>query len=224
MKLRALVLLLVVANLAFFAWTRGWLDGVTGLPAHGDREPERLARQVQPQSVRILSPKEAAAAMATQVTDATCLEAGPFSPAEAQAAEALLQAAVPAGGWARRDVERPGDWLIYLGRFTAADSQQKKAEELGRLQLPFDEVLAPPELVPGLSLGHFDNRAAADRALEQLVQRGVRSARVVTLAEPGTNTLLRFERADGALAARLAAMSGEVKGRPLGPAFRVCGS
>jgi hypothetical protein len=223
MKLRALVLLLLVANLAFFAWTRGWLDGVTGLPAHGDREPERLARQVQPQSVRILPPKEAASAMAAAPAAAVCLEAGPFSPAEADAAEALLQAALPAGGWVRRGVERPGDWLIYLGRFTAADSQQKKAEELRRLQLAFDEVQGPPELVPGLSLGHFDNRAAADKALEQLVQRGVRSARVVTLAEPGTDTHLRFERADAAIAARLAAVSGEVKGQPLGAAFGPCG-
>lgn len=63
--LRALVVLLLLANLAFFAWTLGWLDGVVGARASGDREPERLQRQVRPEAVRILpasAPADAASA------------------------------------------------------------------------------------------------------------------------------------------------------------------
>ena len=30
--LRALVIALLAANLAFYAWTQGWLSGVLGLP------------------------------------------------------------------------------------------------------------------------------------------------------------------------------------------------
>ena len=52
--LRAIVLLLLLANLGFYAWTQGQLDGVVGVRAQGDREPERLARQVRADSVRIL--------------------------------------------------------------------------------------------------------------------------------------------------------------------------
>lgn len=220
MKLRALVLLLLVANLGFFAWTRGWLDGV-GLVPHADREPERLARQVQPQSLRILPPNEAASAMAAGA-GANCLEAGPFTTEEADAAEGLLRTALPAGAWTRRSVQRPGDWMIYLGRFTAPEGSQKKAEELRRLQVPFDELAGPADLVPGLSLGHFDDRDAADKALEQLVQRGVRSARVVTVAEPATEAFLRIERPDATLNGQVAAIAGEVKGLALGAAFGSC--
>ena len=226
MKLRVLALLLLVANLAFFAWTQGWLDGVVSVRAGGDREPERLAREFQPQRVRILAPEEGAAAMAASApaTAATlsCLEAGPYTPAEARAAETLLQAALPAGSWARRSVEQPGSWIVYLGRYTAADALQKKVEELRRLSAPFEELQGPPELAPGLSLGRFDSRAAADKALEQLSQRGVRTARVVPLSEPATMTMLRVERADPALALELAALGGEVKGQPLGRAFGPC--
>lgn len=52
--LRALIVALLLANLVFFCWTRGWLDGVTGARATGDREPERLQHQFRPESVRIL--------------------------------------------------------------------------------------------------------------------------------------------------------------------------
>ena len=40
--LRALLAVLVVANVLFFAFTRGSLDGFLGLRSLGDREPERL--------------------------------------------------------------------------------------------------------------------------------------------------------------------------------------
>ena len=45
--LRLFVLLLVLGNAVFLAWTQGWLDDVTGVRASGDREPERSARWVE---------------------------------------------------------------------------------------------------------------------------------------------------------------------------------
>lgn len=52
--LRLLVLLLAFGNLAFLAWSSGWLDDVVGVRAIGDREPERLQRQVRPETIRVL--------------------------------------------------------------------------------------------------------------------------------------------------------------------------
>jgi hypothetical protein len=221
MKLRALVCLLLLANLAFFAWAQGWLDAVVGARAQGGREPERLARQFQPESVRILPPDEAASAMMTPAA-LSCLEAGPYTAAEAEQAEAAMQPALPARSWARGKVDQPGVWLVYLGRFATADARQKRAEELRRRETPFEEVQNPPELAPGLSLGRFDSRAAADKALEALAQSGVRAARVVTLSEPVTLVSLRVDRADAALAAKVAALAATVKGKPLGQAFGPC--
>ena len=141
--------LLVLANLGFLAWTQGGLGTVAGLRSQGDREPERLARQFQPQNVRILPPGEAASAMAASAASGaiSCLEAGPFSLAEANLAEGIVQAALPAGSWARRTVEP---------------------------------------------------------------------------AEPAPGVMLRVERADAALVAQIAALGGEVKGQPVGAAFRPC--
>jgi len=63
--LRALVVLLLVANLAFYLWTLGWLDGIVGVSARGDREPERLANQVNPERIVVLSAANAVLPAAT---------------------------------------------------------------------------------------------------------------------------------------------------------------
>ena len=60
--LRALVLLLVAANLAFFAWSRGWLAPMLMPPMSSEREPERLGQQLRPESVRLLDEPAAQAA------------------------------------------------------------------------------------------------------------------------------------------------------------------
>ncbi len=94
--LRALLAALIVANLGFFLFTRGALDSVFGVRALGDREPERLAHQVRPQSIRLL-PSTPAASAAVDTT--TCFETPVFAAPESTAVEAVLVASLPAGAW-----------------------------------------------------------------------------------------------------------------------------
>lgn len=54
MRLRALVVLLLLANLFYFAWARGGLALFGAVPARlGQREPERLSQQIRPQLLQI---------------------------------------------------------------------------------------------------------------------------------------------------------------------------
>jgi hypothetical protein len=227
--LQRAALLLLIANLLFFAWTQGWLDGITGMRSQGDREPERLARQVRPESVRILSPSEAIPSSSSSSTPEAvaeplaCLEAGPFATGASVSAIAALQTAqpaIPAGSWTDVKVERSGSWMLYMGRYPNRDALAKKEEELRRTRVTFEEVKSPPEYELGFSLGRYDQRAAAEKALEQLNQRGVRTARVVELAAPATLHLLRVEKADKTLAERLLALRSDALGRGFVP----CGS
>jgi len=232
--LKTLVAALLVANLGFYAWSRGWIDG--GAAARGDREPERLARQVRPESIRILppagvdlksrsiavpsvraaasappapsaAPASAPAASATASGEPmACLQSGPFTPAEVPRVEAALQAALPshAGSWTQVKIEAPGIWLIYMGKFAHRDALKNKLEELGRFRgLVVEEVRNAPELEPGLALGRHDSRAGAEAALARLVDRGLRTARVVALSPPATVVTLRFERLEPALRSQL---------------------
>jgi hypothetical protein len=215
--LRAVVIALVLANAAFFAWTQGWLDNVVGVRAIGDREPERLLRQVRPETIRILPPT------ATGVTAApACLEAGPFAATEIAAAEGALRSALPnvaAGTWSSVKTDQPGAWIVYMGKFPALDLLNKKREELVRRNVAFEEVHSPAALDPGLSLGRFEERPSADKALEQFTQQGIRSARVVEITAPTSTFRLRVEQADAALASQLGGVKADAL---LGKGFAAC--
>ena len=81
-------------------------------------------------------------------------------------------------------------------------------------------MFLPAELTPGLSLGRFAARDAADAALAQFSQTGVRSARVVELQKPSTVQFLRIAKAEPLLAARLTGLKPELLGKP----FASCAS
>ncbi|WP_298833556.1 hypothetical protein [uncultured Piscinibacter sp.] len=233
--LRMIVLLLVLANLLFFAWTRGWLEGATGLRPHPEREPQRLARQKNPDLVVVLTPSAASAALTPRTVPGAplpaasaasaplrgaCLEAGPFATGASVSAVAALQAlqpALPAGSWVDVTIERPGSWMVYLGRYPNRDALARQQDELKRNRVSYQEVTTPAEYTPGLSLGRFNERAAAEQSLAQLGQRGVRSARVVELAAPTTLHMLRVQNADAALADRLATIRSPALGRGFVP-------
>ena len=231
--LRALVAVLVLANLGFWAWSAGALDAL-GLGPHAERDPGRLAQQLRPDSVRVLSPQAAATALsprgpavaaspssaAASIDAVVCLEAGPFSATAADDAErALSDAAVPATAWQRLRLDLAAQYGVVLGPFNSRESLQLKREELARLRLDGEEIgLATDGSVattagrPALALGRYDSRGAADTALAGFSQRGVRTARVAQLRLAGTQTRLRVEAAPAALAEQLRALSGPVWG------------
>jgi hypothetical protein len=141
--MRLLVLALLALNLLLFAWNRGWLPA-PGAGAEGSvREPQRLAHQVHPESVRLVAdPAEAppaaspdAAASSPAPGDATaCLEAGPFDAAEAERAEGSL-AALPAGSWRR--IVANGSVVLRIDAADAAIRAQLQALEAGGLGIGF---------------------------------------------------------------------------------------
>ncbi len=213
--LRLLVLALVLANIVFYTWTRGSLDGVVGMRAQGDREPERLNRQVRPDSVHVLPAAAASSALQTGAEASAaplptvCLEAGPYSASQIGAVESAMQAVMPPGSWVNIKTERPPVWLVYMGKYSNRELMQKKIDELRRLRLPFEEVHSPPELSDGLSLGSFESRAAAEKSLTDLTARGVRTARVAPLLASVITHVLRVDRADGATQSKITSLRAE---------------
>ena len=131
--LRALVIVLLIANGVFFGWSRGWLDGIAGVRANGDREPERLNRQVHPERVMLLAPPGAA----PLVPALFCVEAGPVATADAGAVDAALKARLSAGAWSdvRSDASGAGaaaaTHLYRVDRIDAANAARLLALKLG---------------------------------------------------------------------------------------------
>ncbi|MFM7533907.1 MAG: hypothetical protein ACKO5J_15770 [Rubrivivax sp.] len=51
--MRGWVLVLLVANLAFFIWTQGWVSPWLPAPWQGQREPQRQLEQLNPEKVAV---------------------------------------------------------------------------------------------------------------------------------------------------------------------------
>jgi hypothetical protein len=89
--MKLLLSLLVVANVLLFGWFRGWMA-----PLGGDgRDPGRIARQVEPQQIRVLP--AAAPSGAANTSGAAPRRDGGASPAAASPAAASPPGASPPG-------------------------------------------------------------------------------------------------------------------------------
>jgi hypothetical protein len=204
--LRALVLLLLLANALFFAWTQGALDPVLGVRSIGDREPERQALQVRPGDLVVVS---AASAVTVQQAPTQCLESGPFSPAQIAAAEQAAATAQGGLSWSRRSVEVPPVWALVMGPYPNRDVLDKKIEELKRTRVTFEELTALSNFKLALSVGRFDSKQAANSALASLSSRGIKTARAVQLSAAASQIYLRTETNDAAALSALRNLSGE---------------
>ena len=216
--LRALVVLLLLANVAFFAWARGWLGAP---PHHAEREPERLQSQVRPELVTVLPPGSATAAVqAARAAALQCLEAGPFAAAAVSAAEAAIaQASLSDGSWARVESAATAPvWLVFAGRYPEAALRKSREEDLRKLNLSFELINAPPDLAPGLVLSRHTSRDEAQAWLNERKATPLRGARVVQLPAPPAAYRLRVARAEPDQAERLKALPAEA----LAGGFRPC--
>jgi hypothetical protein len=213
--LRALFIALLLLNALFFGWTRGWLDDIIGLKARGDREPERLARQLHPERIELLNPQAATALQKT-----SCLQLGPLDgDAALQAAQAALErAGVPADAWTVQTAEQPGVWAVATIRLPNKDFQARKEETYKKMRIDFEYLQGPPEEQPSLLLSRHASPAEAEAALQALSQRALKGLRVLQLQPALRQHSLVVAAADTRLRGRLDAL----KDAALAPGFRPC--
>jgi len=178
--LRALVLVLLLANMAYFAWAQGLLAAYGLAPAR-QSEPERLTQQIRPEDLQLVSsPTQPLAATPanSSAASAQCVRVGLFTEQQAQALRPRLQGALPPDSWSFESSSEPVRWIIYMGKYINKDAMNRKRVKLEKLGLTFAPPISP-QLNPGLSLGSFGSKPEAESALNKLNQRGIRSARVV---------------------------------------------
>ena len=219
--LRLLAAALVVANLLFFVWARGWLAPAWPAPRHGEREPERMAAQVNPQAVTVLPPKAASAALtAARATASVCLQAGPYAVPDLAAAEAALAPAqLPEGTLTREAVPPPPLWLVTWPRGTDPAVRRAREAELTKRGLSFETLAAPSELANVLVLSRHATQAEADSAMAALAAapQPLKSVRVAALPSPPPQAWLRIARADAEVQGRLLALSQALSQAPSQP-------
>jgi len=262
--LRALVVVLMLVNLAFYGWTQGWLAGVLGLSPDDDREPQRLSAQVDAAALRIVPPhslpagtpapgmavavaprpaasqipapeaalppapasaaEEMAAAPpppAPAAAPPVCLEAGPFTPIEWRTAERALRNTLGEGPWQLITREKPGNWLVYVGPYKSRVIMDKRAEQLRKMEIAFEEARdLPDEYLPGFIFGRHGVEADARALQARLTGQKVKYVRVVPLVKPTTLHTVRIQKADADIQARVADLKPKLGGHLFEPCKR----
>lgn len=214
MILRLIVLVLLLANGAYYAWSQGLLAAWGVGPAQ-QSEPQRLTQQIRPEALRILSADEVRrielVSVAPKPTE--CLQAGPFEDVQVAALRARL-GVLPAGSWALEPTLEPARWIVYMGGYPNSESVNRKKGELRQIGVSF-QPLMNPELEPGISLGGYRSEAEANAQLSLLADRGVRTARVLVERPEQRGQLLRFAAVDDTLRPRVDELKSALAGKPL---------
>ena len=158
MFLRKIALALLIANLAYAAYSQGWLNALTGADS-AQREPERMNRQINASAIDVQ--QEPLLAMNAVAADQAFAEikvgASPLCPSASHSAE---------------------QWVIYMGPYATKELLSKKKAELAKLDVDSNEV-AKTSLPRGLSLGRYTNESGARSALEVLQSKGIKTATVL---------------------------------------------
>lgn len=225
--LRALVLVLLLLNGAYFAWSQGWLL-VYGLGPAVQSEPHRMKQQINPDAIEIISESEArkiqsaqadavaasAASAAAAAPASVCLQSGWIDMARVDALRSVLKTALQAQSWELQEELVPERWIIYMGKYANVAEMDKKRAQLDNLHLTF-EPLSNSTLAPGLSLGAFASQAQANTALEALAKRGVRTARVLQEHPEQRGLRLRLPEVNDSMQATLPAIRAALGGQAL---------
>ncbi|MBV7541507.1 SPOR domain-containing protein [Acidovorax sp. sic0104] len=246
--LRLAVIVLLLANAGYYAWSQGLLKS-WGLAPQEQAEPQRMDQQIRPETLQILrvnpgktspppsssgtsssSPGSPASPSGTATASADATSALPTPPSESaeclqagvfddRQAEALRTAAAPLP---------QGSWVLdptpVPGRWMVYMGRFEDQEALDRKRAELrarkvDHDRAGGTLEFGLSLGRFASKDAAERELANLATKGVRTARVIQERPDTAGFTLRLPAVTDALRPQLEVLRTAMAGKTL----RNCG-
>ncbi len=205
--LKILFWVLLFTNAGLFAYENGYL--AAWLP--DGREPERMAHQLNPESMKpvpvaLVEAKTdadngdtASAQASTRNAAHSCSEIGGFDQATAKRFDGDLQPLALGEKLVRRDVEEVAHNIVYIPSQGSKEGADKKATELRHLGVTdFYVIQDNGDLHWGISLGVFKTEEAARAQLAALAQKGVHSARLGTHNVSSTKVFYQVRDLDAA--------------------------
>ncbi|CUA95973.1 SPOR domain-containing protein [Thiomonas bhubaneswarensis] len=167
--MRALLLVLLLINLVFFAWSQGWMAGA-GLGPVTQREPQRLALQIHPEQVQITPLASSSVMPASAPQTAPSAPAEPLSPASSDSAPAPAPVSAPQTAAA----DTGPTVCRQIGPFGAMEAsalaQAQAALAKAGLEAETRNTPVPEQWM--VLLGPFPSQEAMRTALDQISQQG----------------------------------------------------
>jgi hypothetical protein len=204
--MRILVLLLLLANLTLLGYTK--LDSL------GTGEGVRLAQQIQPDRIVLLSPQQVAALGPSKVSALAdvCVEWGPLSDTEKARALASLEPLDLAKLISQKKVEVVANYWVFIPPAANRSAAERRLEELKALGVK-DLLLVDggPQRF-AISLGVFRTEDAAQARLAALEAQGVKTARIGARVQAIAQTALVVRDPPAPAVARLKELQGSFPG------------
>jgi hypothetical protein len=195
--MRTVIILLLLANLTFFGYTR--------LDATSDGEAARLVEQVQPEKIRLLTPQQVAALGPAKVAALAdvCLEWGPLGDADRTRAIADLEPLALGKLLSQRRIETSMAFWVYLpSASNRADADRRAADLRARGVRDASVVDSGPQRF-AVALGSFPTEDLAKVRLADLVKLGVTNARFAPRQQVVTQSLLVIRDPQAPVVAKL---------------------
>lgn len=215
--MRLVFLVLLLANAAFFAWTRYY-----AAPEEPAAEPNPLARQIEPEKLKVVPPGELRAPAAPPAPKPAssapqaltgCLEWGSFTLADYPRAEKALEPLQLGNRVAQRRTEEIAGWWVFLPPQGSRQGAIRKSAELKALGVEdYFIVVDESEWRWALSLGVYRTEEAAQARLAALRAQGVRSALVAPRETVVPKVWLQVKGVDPGLEARLKDIARQIDG------------
>jgi hypothetical protein len=175
-SMRALVFLLILANLLFFVWTQGYFGSAASPDA------VRLQQQLLAEQISIVARGEPPAPDKNVKVEKpldSCLRWSDLTIADADRLERLLAEKFGAFKVVRGVVPGSSSYWVFIPPLANKQLADKKAVELKKLGAPEFFVLhesGPNQFA--ISLGIFSTEEAANERLEVLRGKGIKSAKM----------------------------------------------
>lgn len=194
--MRLLFLALLLANVAFFAWSRYHSPD----EAAGQGVP---ARQVEPDKLKIVAP-------------GGCLEWGSFTLADYPRAQKALEPLALGSRLAQRRTEEVAGWWVFVPPQGSRAAALRMAGELKALGVLEYFIMAEEgEFRWALSLGVYRSEEAAQTRLAALSSMGVRSALMARRETLVPKVWLQVNGTDPELEERLRNIARQIEGSEL---------
>jgi hypothetical protein len=222
--MRTLFFLLVLINVAFFAWSR-----FAGAPDAGG-DPLPIARQIEPEKLKIISPADLPAAPVAQKPappppppaappappPVACLEWGSFTMADAPRAEKALEPLALGARLAQRHSEETTSWWVFIPPQASRQTALKKTAELKALGIKdYFIVQDDSDHRWAVSLGVFRSAEAAQARLAALRGKGVRGAQAGPRETAVARVWYQVTSVDAPLEAQLRDLARQLEGSEL---------
>lgn len=216
--MKALFGLLLLACAGFFAFAR-WGDALMGEGAHLRPHPplneEKIKPLKAPQTYLALAPASSLATVPA-ATQSPCLEWGEFSGSDLARAAAALDGLNLGAMVTQRQVERNSSYWVFIPPRQNRTETDKKVAQLKSLGIEeYFIVQDAGKWLHTISLGVFKTEDAAQKFLEKIREKGVKSATLGERAGKLTLALFTLKNPEAEAAAKMVELHSEFPGSEL---------